>query len=135
MTWKFYAPKPPAAPAQTLPANNAVLAADNFRPVFTWKASAIPAGATPVQHYHLQVSQNKTFDGLDLDEYTLDAPTTYTTPFDLTPNRVYYSAHPRLKSSGGRHLVERAQLQDPARGCRPGLDREPGYAPAHFPLA
>ena len=89
VTWKFDALKPPAAPAQP-PANNAVLAAHNFRPVFTCKASAIPAGATPVQHYHLQVSQNKTFDGLDLDEYTLDAPTTYTTPFDLTPNRVYY---------------------------------------------
>jgi sugar lactone lactonase YvrE len=101
VTWKFYAPKPPAAPAQLLPANNAVLAADNFRPVFTWKASTIPAGATPVQHYHLQVSQNKTFDGLDLDEYTLDAPTTYTTPFDLTPNRVYYWRMRAFNTSGG----------------------------------
>ncbi|MGD0002809.1 MAG: carboxypeptidase regulatory-like domain-containing protein [Anaerolineaceae bacterium] len=101
VTWKFYAPKPPAAPVQLQPANNAVLAAGNFQPVFTWKAAVVATGANPVQHYHLQVSRSNTFASLDLDEYTPDASTSYTTPFYLTPNRVFYWRIRAFNTSGG----------------------------------
>ncbi|MGD0006809.1 MAG: carboxypeptidase-like regulatory domain-containing protein, partial [Anaerolineaceae bacterium] len=43
-----------------------------------------------VQHYHIQASKQSTFTSLDIDEYTLDASTTFTTLFNLTGNRTYY---------------------------------------------
>ena len=88
--WSFTTPVPPAAPVQLTPANGAALPAGDFIPVFTWKAAVVPAGSAPVQHYHIQASQKSTFTSLDIDEYSLDASTTFTTLFNLTGNHTYY---------------------------------------------
>jgi hypothetical protein len=88
--WSFTTPVPPAAPVLLTPANGAALPAGDFIPIFTWKAAVVPAGSAPVQHYHIQASKQSTFTSLDIDEYTLDASTTFTTLFNLTGNRTYY---------------------------------------------
>ncbi|MGD0006900.1 MAG: carboxypeptidase regulatory-like domain-containing protein, partial [Anaerolineaceae bacterium] len=86
----FITPVPPAAPALVSPANGAALPAGDFIPTFTWKAAVVPTGSAPVQHYHIQAARLSTFTSLDIDEYTLDASTTFTTLFNLTGNRTYY---------------------------------------------
>jgi sugar lactone lactonase YvrE len=88
-TWSFITPWPAAAPTLSGPATGTILKVDTFKTTFTWKAAAVTSGAPLVQKYHVQVSQKTTFDSLDLDEYTLDAGLSYTTP-DMYPNRFYY---------------------------------------------
>ncbi len=102
--WKFIAPIPPAAPALLTPKNTAVIStipSTNLHPVFTWKAATVPSNGKPVEHYHLQIARQKTFDNLDLDEYTRDASPTYTPLFDLLPNQVYYWRVRAFNTSGG----------------------------------
>ncbi len=102
--WQFTAPIPPAAPALLTPKNGAVIStvpSTNLRPLFTWKAATVPTNGKPVEHYHLQISRQKTFDNLDLDEYTKDASPTYTPLFDLLPNQVYYWRVRAFNTSGG----------------------------------
>jgi hypothetical protein len=99
--WKFTAPVAPAAPALLKPANAYTWPLGTVRPVFIWKAAVVPANGKPVEHYHLQIAQKNTFASLDLDEYTKDASLTYTTPYDLTPNRVYYWRVRAFNTSAG----------------------------------
>ncbi len=118
--WKFTAPIPPAASALLTPKNAVVIStipSTNLRPLFTWKAATVPTNGKPVEHYHLQISRQKTFDNLDLDEYTPDASPAYTPPFDLLPNQMYYWRVRVFQYLRGLQQVagERVQLQIPAR--------------------
>ncbi len=93
VTYSFKTPLlgPPAAPVLQTPNNKSSLPAGILAPgSFTWKASVVPTGSTPVQHYHIQVSRLDTFIPLDIDEYSQGAATAFNPVARLTPNQVYY---------------------------------------------
>ncbi len=75
-------PPKPGVPVLLTPASGPVVS--TLQPIFDWKDSA-PAA----DHYQLQVSANRTFTDLAIDES--DVPTsTFTPASDLLPGKLYY---------------------------------------------
>ncbi len=99
-TWNFTTPVPPSVPALVSPANNALLTSPAdppiYTPTLTWKAVTVPKGASPFDHFELQVSDSAGFATLLYPDSPVPTDTikltsvSFAIPESLPANRQYF---------------------------------------------
>jgi hypothetical protein len=99
-TWNFTTSVPPSIPVLLSPANNILLSSPaeppDYLPTLTWKAVTVPAGASPFDHYELQVSDTPAFSTLIYPDSADPADTievtnpSFAIPESLLANQSYF---------------------------------------------
>jgi hypothetical protein len=96
-TFTFTTPLPPSVPLLLSPANNFLFSSadvlTDYRPTLTWREVTIPKGASPFDHYELQISDAADFLHLLYPNDTVKTDlqnTSFQIPAPLLDNQRYY---------------------------------------------
>lgn len=121
---RFETPNPPGIPILTLPNRNASII--NFQPLFMWNRVRVPNG-TQFDHYQIQVSNNRDFSTVTIDEKIFGLSTTMYLPTTNLPVNATYYWRLRAVNTGGEVSSWSEVRTFSIPGSLPGGDRPHGF--------